>query len=105
MAETIGAEEGAIKAGAQAAIAASAAIRRTSDQVQNEVESTRGRWVGVGSDQFRALMAQWDEKTEAMIKVLDQLAEDLGATEQDRAAQEDEVTTGVKSLNSAMSGI
>ena len=77
MAGTIGAEEGALDAGAKAALAASAAIRRTSNDVEREVEATRGRWVGVGSDQFRALMKQWDEKTEAMIKVLDQLAADL----------------------------
>lgn len=105
MAGTIGAEEGALDAGAKAALAASAAIRRTSNDVEREVEATHGRWVGVGSDQFRALMKQWDEKTEAMIKVLDQLAADLGATEQDRVAQEDEVSSGVAKLNSAMSAI
>lgn len=102
---TIGAQEGALKAGADAALAASASIRRTSDQVQSEVEATRGRWVGAGAEEFRGLMAQWDEKTESMIKVLDNLAEALGATEKDRAAQEETVSSSVSSLKSAMSGI
>jgi WXG100 family type VII secretion target len=103
--KTMGAQEGALKAGADAALAASASIRRTSDQVQGEVENTRSRWVGLGADEFRSLMSQWDEKTESMVKVLDNLAEALGATEQDRAAQEDTVSSSAASLNSAMSGI
>lgn len=102
---TIGAQEGALKAGADAVLAARAAIRRSSDQVQGEVDGTRGRWVGRGSDEFRALMAEWDAKTETMLKVLDNLAEALGATEQDRAAQEDTVSSTVSGLKSAMSGI
>ena len=105
MAETIGAEEGALKAGANAALAASASIRRTSDEVEREVEGTRGRWTGLGADEFRGLMLQWDQKTEAIVKVLDNLAEALGATEQDRTAQEESVSSTVSNLKSAMSGI
>ena len=102
---TIGAQEGALKAGADAVVAARGAIRRSSDQVQTEVDGTRGRWVGRGSDEFRALMAEWDAKTENMLKVLDTLAEALGATEKDRIAQEDTVSSSASSLKSMMSGI
>lgn|SRR6478736_6569796 len=105
MADLIGAEEGALKAGANAALTASAAIRRASAAVESEVDSTRGRWTGMGADQFRGLMKEWDDKTEAIVKILDNLAESLGATEQDRAAQEDEVSSTVSSLKSGMSGI
>jgi WXG100 family type VII secretion target len=102
---TIGAQEGALKAGADAVVHAGAAIRKASDEVRNQVLATNGRWVGRGSDDFRQLMGEWDAKTERMIKVLDSLGEALGATEKDRAALEETVSGSVKSLNSAMSGI
>lgn len=103
--DRIGADEGALKAGADAAVQAGGTIRRLSNDVEQAVEATRGRWVGAGAEEFRSLMRQWDEKTESMIKVLDQLAEALGATERDRAAQEDSVTNEVSAMRSAMSGI
>jgi len=102
---TIGAQEGALKAGADAVLEARAAIKRASDQVQEQVQSTQGRWVGTGAEGFRALMGEWDAKTERMLKVLDNLGEALGATEQDRAAQEETVSSSISGLNSAMSGI
>lgn len=105
MADTIGAEEGALKAGATAALTASSAIRTISGQVQGEVDGTRGRWTGLGADQFRGLMGDWDLKTESIVKILDNLAEALGATEQDRAAQEDSVSSTVANLQAGMSGI
>ena len=102
MADTIGAEEGALKAGANAAIAASGAIRGISGKVEGEVNATRGRWTGLGADEFRGLMQEWDRKTESIVKILDNLAEALGATEQDRAAQEESVSHSVSGLKSAM---
>lgn len=102
---TIGAGEGALKAGADAVLEARAAIKNKANEVRDQVDATRGRWVGQGSEDFRALMSQWDAKAENMLKVLDNLADALGATEKDRAAQEESVSSSVSSLGSAMSGI
>lgn len=106
MAENIiGAQEGALKAGADAVVEARSAIRKASDLVQDQVLATNGRWVGRGAEDFRGLMREWDAKTERMLRVLDTLGEALGATEKDRAAQEDTVSSSIGGLNSAMSGI
>jgi|GEM_PF-590293 Uncharacterized protein conserved in bacteria len=103
--DRIGADEGALKAGADAAVEAGSTIRRLSDDVEKAVEGTHGRWIGAGAEEFRSLMRQWDQKTESMIVTLDNLAEALGATERARAVQEDSVTSQVSRMRSEMSGI
>jgi WXG100 family type VII secretion target len=100
----ISAEEGALKAGADAVRDARAAVKSRATEVRNEVQSV-SYWKGAAANSFQGLMTEWDSKAEGLLKVLDQLEENLRGTEKDQAAQEEEGTSTVSSLQAGMSGI
>ena len=100
----ISAEEGALRKGADAVRDARGAIASRKRQVADEVLAA-SYWKGKAADDFQALMRNWDEKAEGLLKTLDGLETALRGSESDQVAQEDEVSSSVGNLAAGMSGI
>lgn len=104
MAETISAEDGALRKGADAVASARAAIKARTREVNDSVNGSRS-WDSPASREFLKLMESWDTKAEDLLKVLDRLEEALGGADKDQQANEESSQSTITGLGSAMSGI
>lgn len=104
MANTISAEEGALKKGADSVKTAKETIDRHTSRVRSEIESLRSYWTGTAAGAFTQLMARWDGQTTKLNAVLIELENALRGTERDQAETEDSQTQIITGLSSMMSG-
>ncbi|MGN8026713.1 WXG100 family type VII secretion target [Microbacterium sp. 22242] len=104
MADTIAAEEGALKKGAQAVNTAKAGIDQQVKTVRGEIEQARSYWSGEAAGLFQGLMNTWDEKTRQLNEVLVTLEDALGGTERDQQATEEQHRSTISGLGSMMAG-
>jgi len=102
MADKQGAEEGALKQGADAVSAAKAAIDNEIKKVSSDIAELGGYWTGESAVKFAGLMANWDEQVNKMNSVLVTLEEALSGTAQDQAATEQEHQSTIAGLGSMM---
>lgn len=104
LAQTISAEEGALRRGQQAVSEAKAGIDQRTKQVRGEIEQLRGYWSGSAALSFTQLMARWDAETVKLNNVLIELENSLRGTEQDQAATEQEHQQAISGLGAMMGG-
>lgn len=104
MAQVISAEEGALKAGAQAVNEAKAGIDAQVKNVRGEIEQLRGYWSGGAASSFTGLMTRWEEQATKLNNVLVTLEDALRGTEKDQAASEEQHNQAISGLSSMMSG-
>lgn len=104
MAETISAEEGALRKGAQAVRETKTGIDGQVKKVRGEIEQLRGYWSGAAAVSFTTLMTRWDEQTRKLNEVLVTLEDALSGTERDQAATEEQHQSTISGLGSMMSG-
>jgi WXG100 family type VII secretion target len=102
MAQVISAEEGALKAGAQAVSEAKAGIDQQVKNVRGEIEQLRGFWSGSAATAFTGLMTRWDEQATKLNNVLVTLEDALSGTEKDQAASEESHQQAISGLSSMM---
>ena len=102
MAQVIAAEEGALKAGAQAVQNAKQGIDSQISQVRGEIQEVAGYWKGDAAGAFTALMNRWDEETKKLNNVLITLEDALGGTDRDQNATEESHQQTISSLSSMM---
>lgn len=104
LAQTISAEEGALRRGQQAVSEAKAGIDQRTRQVRSEIEQLRGYWTGSAALSFTQLMNRWDAETVKLNNVLVELENALRGTEQDQAATEEEHKSAISGLGAMMGG-
>lgn len=104
LAQTISAEEGALRRGQQAVAEAKSGIDQRTKQVRSEIEQLRGFWTGSAALSFTQLMARWDAETVKLNNVLIELETALRGTEQDQAATEQEHQSAISGLGAMMGG-
>ncbi|WP_336659097.1 WXG100 family type VII secretion target [Leucobacter sp. USHLN153] len=104
MAQTISAEEGALRRGQQAVAEAKAGIDQQTKKVRGDIEQLRGYWQGAAAGSFTQLMQRWDAETVKLNNVLIDLENALRGTEQDQAATEQEHQQAISGLGAMMSG-
>jgi WXG100 family type VII secretion target len=104
MAQTISAEEGALRRGQQAVSEAKQGIDQQTKKVRAEIEQLRGFWTGSAAGQFTSMMNRWDAETQNLNSVLLELESALRATETDQAQTEQEHESVIRNLGSMMSG-
>lgn len=104
MAETISAEEGALKKGADSVQTAKETIDRHTTRVRREIEQLGAYWTGSAAGAFTQLMNRWDGQTNKLNAILLDLESALRGTERDQAETEDAQTQIISGLNSMMSG-
>lgn len=102
MADTQGAEAGAILKGADAVNEAHAAIKREISAVESDIAELRGFWTGPSAASFSTMMAGWNEKVTTLNNVLDTLESALRGTEKDQSAIDDEHQSTIAGLGSLM---
>ncbi|MGO2746714.1 WXG100 family type VII secretion target [Microbacterium sp.] len=102
MPDVISAEEGALKAGAQAVNVTKTGIEREVRKVRGEIEQLRSIWTGPASVSFTALMARWDDQTNRLNGVLVTLEDALTGTERDQNAGEESHKQIISGLGSMM---
>lgn len=104
MAQTISAEEGALRRGQQAVAEAKSGIDQRTKQVRSEIEQLRGFWTGSAALSFTQLMTRWDAETVKLNNVLIELETALRGTEQDQSATEQEHQSAISGLGAMMGG-
>ena len=104
MAQTISAEEGALRKGQQAVAEAKAGIDQQTKKVRGDIEQLRAYWTGAAAGSFTQLMQRWDAETSKLNNVLIDLENALRGTEQDQAATEQEHQQAIAGLGAMMSG-
>jgi WXG100 family type VII secretion target len=102
VAQVIAAQEGALKAGAQAVGNAKAGIDQQMSQVRSEIEQVSAYWSGDASGSFIQLMQRWDEETKKLNNVLITLEDALGGTDRDQNATEESHQQTISSLSNMM---
>lgn len=102
MADKISAEEGALRAGAQAVGSAKAGIDGQVKKVRGEIEQVRGFWTGAAANSYTQLMNRWDEETRKLNEILVTLEAALSDTEKDQAATEESHQSTIGGLGSMM---
>ncbi len=103
MAQVISAEEGALRAGAEAVNTAKANIERQIRTVRGEIEMLSGFWTGAAALSFTQLLGRWDEQANKLNNVLVTLEDALRGTEADQAASEEQHQSTISGLGSMMS--
>ncbi|MFZ4841584.1 WXG100 family type VII secretion target [Mycetocola saprophilus] len=104
MAETISAEEGALRRGAQAVNTAKSGIDQQVKKVRGEIEQLRGFWTGAAATSFTTMMNRWDEEARNLNNVLVTLEGALAGTERDQAATEEQHQQAISGLGAMMAG-
>ncbi|RLP82039.1 WXG100 family type VII secretion target [Mycetocola lacteus] len=104
MAETISAEEGALRRGAQAVNTAKSGIDQQVKKVRGEIEQLRGFWTGAAATSFTTMMNRWDEEARNLNNVLVTLENALAGTERDQAATEEQHQQTISGLGAMMAG-
>ena len=72
--------EGALKDGHAAVQSTKEEIDGHLNRLKGELEAVRGSWQGAAATQFESLMAQWNENAEKVNRALQDLADNLNAT-------------------------
>lgn len=103
MAQVISAEEGALRAGAEAVNTAKGNIENRIKTVRGEIEMLSGYWTGAAALSFTQLLSRWDEQANKLNGVLVTLEEALRGTEADQAASEEQHQQTISGLGSMMS--
>lgn len=104
MAQTISAEEGALRRGQQAVAEAKSGIDQRTKQVRGEIEQLRGFWTGAAAGSFTQLMTRWDQETVKLNNVLIELEAALRSTETDQAQTEESHQQAISGLGAMMGG-
>lgn len=104
MAEVIAAEEGALRAGADAVAEAKDSIDQRIATVRGEIEQLGGFWSGAAASSFAQLLSRWDEESGKLNNVLIELEDALRGTEKDQAQAEDDHQQTIAGLGSMLSG-
>ena len=73
--------EGALKDGHAAVQSTKEEIDGHLNRLRGELEAVAGSWQGAAATQFTSLMAQWNENAEKVNRALQDLAENLHATD------------------------
>lgn len=102
MAETQGAEAGAILKGADAVNEAHSAIKREISAVERDIAELKGFWTGPSAAAFASMMTTWNDKVTVMNNVLDTLEAALRGTEKDQSAVDEEHQSTIAGLGSLM---
>lgn len=102
MAGIISAEEGALKAGADAVAEAKKNIDGQIKTVHKEIERLSGFWTGAAAVAFTDLLGTWDRKASTLNAVLDNLEDALRGTEKAQAASEQAHQQTIAGLGSMM---
>jgi WXG100 family type VII secretion target len=103
VANTVSAEEGALRKGALAVSTAAQEIQRRSSAVRTEGDNLRAIWQGDAALQYTALIDSWVTKANQLVTSLRTLESGLAATDQSLAATEEEHSATISRLN--VSGI
>lgn len=102
MANTIAAEEGALKDGATAVDTAHSGIDGRVKNVGGEADGLDAIWDGPAADAYLRLVRSWIEEANKINRILTDLSDGLTGSESDRAAREDENITTISGLGSMM---
>jgi len=102
MAETQGAEAGAVLKGADAVSEAHSAIKAEIRAVESDIAELRGFWTGPSAASFASMMGNWNDKVTIMNNVLDTLEAALRGTEKDQSAVDEEHQSTISGLGSLM---
>lgn len=104
MAQQISAEEGALKAGADAVKDAKSKIDGQLSKVRSEIDQLSSFWTGAAAGSFTQLLGRWDEESSKLNNVLVSLEDALRQTERDQAAEEEAHQQTIAGLSSIMGG-
>ncbi|QIM19347.1 WXG100 family type VII secretion target [Leucobacter coleopterorum] len=104
MANTISAEEGALRKGQQAVADAKQGIDAQTKAVRNKIQEMSGYWKGAAAGAFTQLMNSWDTETVKLNNVLIELERSMKDTETDQAQTEDSHQQAIRNLGAMMSG-
>lgn len=102
MADKIAAQEGAMKAGAQAVGSAKAGVDQQVKNVRGEIEQAASFWTGEAAGAYAVMMKRWDEETNKLNQVLVTLEDALTGTERDQVATEESNQQTISGLSSMM---
>lgn len=105
MAQTISAEEGALKKGYDAVHDAKRNIDSETQKVRNLIVQMSSYWKGAAAGSFTTMMNRWDEETGKLNDVLITLEDSLRSTETDQATTEIEHQEAIKGVSAMMSGM
>lgn len=104
LANTISAEEGALKDGQRAVAAAKRGIDGHTKKVRGQIQEMSGYWSGAAAGAFTQLMSSWDNETVKLNRILIQLEGSMKDTETDQAQTESDHQQAINKLGSVMSG-
>jgi WXG100 family type VII secretion target len=104
LAETISAEEGALKTGQEAVRDAKVGIDNQAKKVHDQILQLSGYWKGSAASSFTNMMTRWDEEARKLNDVLITLENSLLETERDQAETEIAHDEAIKGLDAMMSG-
>jgi WXG100 family type VII secretion target len=102
VAQTIAAEEGALKRGAAAVEQAKTGIDQQMNTVRGEIEQVTGYWTGDAQRAFAGLMSRWDEQARKLNQVLVTLQDALTSTDADQNQTEQSHEQSISHLSSIM---
>jgi WXG100 family type VII secretion target len=80
--QVYGQGEGTLTRGAGMVTEARADLTAISARLTDQLGALRGAWAGRGATSFQALQQAWTDQQHTVVRVLDDLASALGATEQ-----------------------
>lgn len=102
MTGVISAEEGALRAGAEAVSRTKTGIETEVRKVRGEIEQLRGFWTGSAAGAFTNLMVRWDEQSSKLNNILLELEASLLGTESAQASDEDSGVQTITGLGAMM---
>lgn len=102
MPQIISAEEGALKAGADAVQTAKAGVDVQKQNVSTEADNLRATWFGPAADAYLGLVRRWEVEAKRINDILIELESALTGTESDRVAKEEDNIQTISGLGAMM---
>lgn len=102
MNNVISAEEGALRAGAEAVNRTKGEVETEVRKVRGEIEQLRGFWTGAAAVAYTNLMTRWDEQATKLNNILIELEDALRGTESAQASDEDSGVQTISGLGAMM---
>jgi len=98
----ISAEEGALRAGAEAVNRTKVAVDLEVRKVRGEIDQLRGFWTGSAAGAYTNLMTRWDEQASKLNNILLELEDALRGTESAQASDEESGVQTISGLGAMM---
>lgn len=93
---------GALQEGIAAVESTKSDIDNHTTRLRNDLDTVRSSWQGDAATQFQSLMAQWDENVRKVNQALQDLADNLRATDSSMGHNESETKNSFSQLLSGL---